>query len=350
MEVSMKHNMMILFVILSLFFTACSSAGNQATAPTAIPPVTADNRVIAEGHVEPVHYAEIAFTTSGVISEMMVKEGDSIKMGQPLIRLGNGSDINYAAAQLELVSAQQALNDLQNSAGTTLAQAVIDLKDAQEAYDKAVNYLKDLKINPKVPQTTYSVKLIETRNGWAYDYKSDNFKGPAPKDWIVEAENDLALKKARLDEAQRACERMKNGADIDQLTLLEARLDAAKAGVAAFTVSAPFDGVVAKLNAKEGGSINAGQNAVTVADFSSWLIKTTDLTEMDVVKLTEGQPVTVTLDAIPDLPLKGKLLSIGRSYSENQGDIVYEVTILLLDTNPALRWGMTASVAFDNED
>jgi HlyD family secretion protein len=89
---------------------------------------------------------------------------------------------------------------------------------------------------------------------------------------------------------------------------------------------------------------------VTIADFSAWLVKTTDLTEIDVVNLTEGQPVTVTLDALPDVQLKGKILSIGQNYAENQGDIVYEVTIQLTDTHPAMRWGMTAAVKFEAQD
>jgi hypothetical protein len=46
--------------------------------------------------------------------------------------------------------------------------------------------------------------------------------------------------------------------------------------------------------------------------------------------------------------LTGSVLSIGQSYSENQGDIVYEVTVLLTDTHPAMRWGMTAAVVFED--
>ena len=76
------------------------------------------------------------------------------------------------------------------------------------------------------------------------------------------------------------------------------------------------------------------------------MVKTTDLTEIDVVNVSEGQPVTMTLDAIPDVSLRGNVLSIGQDYSEKQGDIVYEVTILLTDKNPAMRWGMTAEVKF----
>jgi len=344
----MKNKILILILILSLLVTACASAGQAATATQeAIPTVIADDTIIAEGRVEPLQYAEIAFSTSGVVSEVLVKTGEQVKKGQPLIRLGDESETNYAAAQLELVTAQQALNDLLNSSSSDLAQIVIDLKDAQEAYDKADDYLHYLQDSKKVPQTETRTYLIQTWKGYEYRYKTKSFKGPAPQDWIIEAENDLALKKARLVEVQRAYDRTKDGADADQLALLEAELNAANAQVAAFSVMAPFDGVVADLNAKVGGSINAGEIAVTVADFSNWLVKTTDLTEIDVVELTEAQPVVVTFDAIPDVRLNGTVLSIAQRYTENQGDVVYEVTVLLTDTNPAMRWGMTSEVKFE---
>jgi hypothetical protein len=45
--------------------------------------------------------------------------------------------------------------------------------------------------------------------------------------------------------------------------------------------------------------------------------------------------------------LKGYVLSVAQNYSEKQGDIVYKVTVLLTDQNPAMRWGMTAEVKFE---
>ena len=347
----MNHKLLIALISLGLVVSACSAGGKAATAtPEAIPTVIADSTIIAEGRLEPARDAEIAFTASGVVSEVLAQAGETVKKGQPLIRLGDASDTQYAAAQLELVSAQKALNDLLNTSGADLAQAVIDLKQAREDFDKADDYLTYLENSKKVPRTEVRSYLVQTWKGYEYRTRTKFFKGPAPEDWIIEAQNDLNLKKANLDEAQHTYDRMKGGTDEDQLKVLQARLDAAKAGVAAFEVLAPFDGVVAEMNAKQGGSINAGQSAVTIADFSSWLVKTTDLTEIDVVNLKEGQPVTVTLDALPEVNLKGEILSIGQNYSENQGDIVYEVTILLTDTHPNMRWGMTAAVKFGNED
>jgi HlyD family secretion protein len=342
----MKFQNLLIFAALAIIVSACGTAPASAAEATPIPTVIADDTIIAEGRVEPIQYAEIAFNASGAISEVLVKEGQSVKKGDPLIRLGDELDTNYAAAQLELVTAQQAWDDLVNSRGADFAQAVIELKDAKEASERAYQYLVYLQNDKRIPQTESRRVLTNTPFGFNYEIKTKSFTGPAPEDWIVEAENDLALKKAELEKAQLAYDHLKDGPDAAQLPLLEARLNAAKAGVAAFSVIAPFDGVVAEMNAKTGSSINAGEIAVTIADISNWTVITTDVTEIDVVKLKEGQPVTVKLDAIPDAELNGEILSIGQGYTENQGDIVYKVTILLTDQNPAMRWGMTAVVTF----
>jgi HlyD family secretion protein len=86
--------------------------------------------------------------------------------------------------------------------------------------------------------------------------------------------------------------------------------------------------------------------AASVADFSRWIIKTTDLTELDVVSISEGQTVLIALDAFPEDVLNGKVLMIGQNYSEKQGDVVYEVTVELTESLPNMRWGMTAVVKF----
>jgi hypothetical protein len=49
---------------------------------------------------------------------------------------------------------------------------------------------------------------------------------------------------------------------------------------------------------------------------------------------------------MPNIELEGNVFSISQNFSENQGDVVYEVTILLTDMDPAMRWGMTAEVKF----
>jgi multidrug efflux pump subunit AcrA (membrane-fusion protein) len=79
---------------------ACSAV--QRSDPLSGADGGADSTIIAEGRLEPGRYAEIAFTASGRISDILVDEGQQVKQGDELIRLGDASDTQYAAAQLEL--------------------------------------------------------------------------------------------------------------------------------------------------------------------------------------------------------------------------------------------------------
>ena len=379
----MKTRISSLFALAILLLAACTPADTQPTAETQIPLVIADDTLIAEGRLEPIHYAEIAFNTSGVVSEVLVQEGQPVKKGEALIRLGNESDTNFAAAQLELVSAQQALDDLLNSRDSDFAQAEQNLANAKQAVEDAQKDVTKLDYrrasDDLLDQTQAEIDLANEQVSYAEDaYKLvknrpqgdplraqallnltnarlNRDRKQATLDWYLgkPSEIDAAKYRAALSvalaqeaAAQREYDRLKDGPDEEKLSLLEARLNAAQAGVEAFAVTAPFDGMVAELNAKTGSSISAGEIAVVIADFSSWTVTTTDVTEIDVVKLTENQPVTVTLDAIPNANLKGKILSIGQTFSQNQGDIVYKVTIVLTDKDPAMRWGMTSVVKF----
>ena len=49
---------------------------------------------------------------------------------------------------------------------------------------------------------------------------------------------------------------------------------------------------------------------MTVADFSSWVVKTDNLTEVDVVNVKVGQKVEIVLDALPDVTLTGEVTHI----------------------------------------
>ena len=168
-------------------------------------------------------------------------------------------------------------------------------------------------------------------------------------DW-AELVSDLEAAQINLKATQREADSL-TGTDEGSLAraryeTARANLEAARASLADVELRAPFDGTVAGLNVRAGETIAAGQPIVSIADFSSWTVKTTDLTEIDVVKIAEGQPVTVTLDAIPDAKLAGKVASIGQTFTERQGDVVYEVSVELTDSLPNMRWGMTATVRF----
>jgi multidrug resistance efflux pump len=327
---------------------------------------------MAEGRLEPLHYAEIAFSSGGVVNEVLVEEGQQVEKGQPLVRLGNSESARAAVAQAQeaLILAERAFSSSQGEALQNLGDAYDGVRLAQINLD---NYDVPSYLEGGTPaegiEKVYA-ELEKARQDYEpYRYLGENDKTRKEhkkrlddaRDRFSKAirwarlEAELAQAQAELDSA--LAELTASDGESQGNSLAQARYETAQANLLAAEAAlgnvellAPFDGVVAELNVKEGGSISAGAIAVKVADFSGWVVVTTDLTEMQVVDLAEGQAVSVTLDAIPDLQLIGSILSIGQSYSENQGDVIYEVTIVLDDEDPAMRWGMTASVAFEDEE
>ena len=110
----MKTKTIVFFVIaLSLLLTACGAGGTSATEAAAVPTVQADDTVISEGRVEPVRFVEIGFNANGLISEVLVKQGDSVTAGQVIARLegSNTQTLETARAEAtrELADANEAV-------------------------------------------------------------------------------------------------------------------------------------------------------------------------------------------------------------------------------------------------
>lgn len=314
--------------------------------------VTAAETVQASGSLEAQPFATLNWKTSGVVAKINVKPQDMVKTGDILAELQpETTSANIVSAQADLINAQKDLDDLLKS-GTSLAQAAIDLQDAKDDYDKAVNYLKYLQTSERVPQTLYTAKLVATRhNGWRYTYKTQNFKGPAPEDWITDAENDLALKKGKLDDAQREYDRLLAGkASVDVLAA-QAKVAAAQTTVNSLYIIAPFDGQVLSVSSHVGDSVNSGDLSVNVADMQHLYVEA-QVDESDVANVKAGQPVEVTLDALTGITLKGKVMVIDPVGEVVSGLVKYKVRI---DLDPVtdqnfIPLGTTANVTIHVKD
>lgn len=101
------------------------------------------------------------------------------------------------------------------------------------------------------------------------------------------------------------------------------------------------------VNINTGDQVGPENWAVKVADTSSWYVETSDLTELEVVKVALGQKVTFTPDALPDVEMSGVVESISQAFLAQGGDILYKVRIKLDKIDPRLLWGMTVEVTFE---
>jgi HlyD family secretion protein len=129
-----------------------------------------------------------------------------------------------------------------------------------------------------------------------------------------------------------------------ELNRVETELMQAKLALSKRTLTAPFAGELAALELRLGEPISPSAPVAQLADLSSWIVETTDLTEISIVSVEVGDRVTVEIDALPDLTLEGTVTGI-RPFGVNVlGDITYKVTVRLDNSDPRLRWNMTAAV------
>ncbi len=84
-----------------------------------------------------------------------------------------------------------------------------------------------------------------------------------------------------------------------------------------------------------------------LADLATLQIETDDLTELNIVRVREGAPATVTFDAVPGLTLTGRVVRIKPLGENRQGDMTYTVVIRPDQLDERLRWNMTAAVAIE---
>jgi len=394
----------ILFVFgFFLTLAACTSAsqsaaktpaaGSAKTTATAVVPVKSGGLSIAEAEVVPESHSSISFSIPGIVEEVLVPEGASVRKDIVIARLKGKEKASAALSQAQagLVSAKQAVDNLfkendvaRTNAELALANANKALDDAKKELDRrdykytssnaldaaranywlaqdavktaednysAVEFLSEDNVN----RNFYLAQLAAARSNRDRALWNLNYLLGLPNNLDVnKAQAGVQVAQAAVDDAQRKYNDVKNGPDPDSLALANAQLDnatkqvnAAQTALNDLELRAPIDGSVVNNDLKVGEFVNPGMSTVDIADLTNMQVETTDLTELTVVNISKGDPVTVTFDALPDIDLTGRVVKINSLGVNKQGDITYTVTIQLDKQDPRLRWNMTASVSFN---
>lgn len=295
----------------------------------------------ATGTVRANQSVQLVWQTTGTVEIVNFRIGDEVKAGDVMATLSKTSLAqNIILAEADLVNAQQAFDDLLKS-DTARANAWIALRDAQDEYDQANDYRVSL--NQKI--TIEEVKIISVRTpfGWRKIPRIKTYKGYADVETIADADARLALSKARLDDAQRAYERLKDGPNTDDLTAAQARIDAAQATINMACITAPFAGTVTNANLKPGDQVTAGSPAYRVDDLTHLLVDV-DVSEVDINNISLDQPVTMSFDAILGKEYHGKVVEVAQVGTSVQGVVNFTVTVELTDADELVKPGMTAAV------
>jgi len=130
----------------------------------------------------------------------------------------------------------------------------------------------------------------------------------------------------------------------NQIKLSQLQVDQAKRNLANATLAAPFDGVVAAVGANVGEAVGANTVMVTLVNLKGLRLDAS-VDETDVGQLAVGQAVSVTLDALAGVNLKGQVSAVAPNATVQSGVVTYLVQINVVSSDPRLRAGLTANAS-----
>jgi HlyD family secretion protein len=170
------------------------------------------------------------------------------------------------------------------------------------------------------------------------------------KNTINNSRDALASSNRSIAEKTEALAKLKAGADELDIRAQElavkqrenALLDAQEK-LSNYFIRAPFDGVIAKINAKRGDSVSAGTVVATL--ITKQRLAEISLNEVDVSKIKLGQKATLTFDAVEGLSISGEVVEIDSVGTVSQGVVTYTVKISFDTQDERVKPGMSVTAA-----
>ncbi len=169
---------------------------------------------------------------------------------------------------------------------------------------------------------------------------------------VASAEGNVLVAEANLARAEAARAQLLEPPTEDELAILEAQVESARTNVALAElrlqqaiIEAPIDGTVANILIEAGEQATPGAPAIVLVNENAYHIEVS-VDEIDIDEIAVGQEVEVTLDALDDTVVLGRVADIAPIAAEGGlGVVTYQVTINIDPGDVELRPGMTANAS-----
>jgi len=245
--------------------------------------------VSGTGQIKPKTYVNVGATAMGRVTHLYVKEGDRVTKGETVATIENvqqeatvnGQEAAISAARTDIASYVAA----EKTAEANLAHAQADLEQKKLDWDRA--------------QALYTDGIMAKQD---FDAKKAAYDLDVAS--VAQAVAGVNQAKANTDSARGHLQ--------TQVATLRANQDLLDRTIAV----APFDGVVTNEPVREGETVvegiqnTEGSTLMTLADMSI-ITAEVKVDETDIVNVQLGQPVDVTVDALPGKTFKGHVTLVG---------------------------------------
>lgn len=272
-----------------------------------------------EGRVHPV-----AARIQGSVVEVLVKDNQPVKKGQPLLRIDTEPySVRVAASSSALTAATADLAAARSdttAAGSDIAAARSQLAQAKVAVEAA--RARAALAAARLAQANRDAERVKSLFE-RHSISRERNEKVLTEGEVAKAQDDVAREELKAAEAaipvleasvsqreavllQRKAKIGQREADIKQKEsmLAEARLNAAYTEVVA-----PSDGYVTRKSVEAGQVVSPGQWLLAVATLSDvWVVA--NYKETDIEKIRPGQEVAIRVDTYPGKKFRGKVDSI----------------------------------------
>jgi membrane fusion protein (multidrug efflux system) len=249
----------------------------------------------------------IAPKVRGLIASVLVSHNQSVRKGDPLIRIDPEEfDARAAAAAADVQNAQANVQSAEAALVSLTAEeklAAANVRVAETAIGASVAQSQRADADRKRYENLVASGAVARRD-------ADTFRAAA-----ITARSDADRSRAELDVSRNQAFVVAAKRATLRAAVLQSQAAVARAGSALTLakqdqdhtlIRAPFDGVVGDRQVEAGDYVQPGTRLLTLVPMAS-LYVTANFKETQVNRMLVGQPAIVKVDALPGVKLKGEV-------------------------------------------
>jgi membrane fusion protein (multidrug efflux system) len=228
---------------------------------------------------------------SGQVSEIYVRDNEEVAVGQPLLKID--------PRRYEMIVRQSRATVEAREADVLKSEA--DLREQDAVIAQAQAEVETAQVNSSLAEKEFERSSALAVRGFATQQKNDQTEST-----LAQARSTVNLKQAILDAARQKVATLKA-----QSAQAEAQLAAAKEGLAQAEIDlsdtvmrSPIAGRVGDRTVQLGQFAQPGTRLLTIVP-TGQIYLVANFKETQVQNMRPGQPVDISVDAYPDLPLTG---------------------------------------------
>ena len=257
------------------------------------------------------HVHQVSFRVSGAVTDVRVDDNQTVKVGQTLARVDpleyeialHRAQAMFAQAQAEEAKARATVAQSQaqvTQMGAQVQQAQAQVERAQAQSETAgVDFNRSSRLYNNDKQAI-AKSQVDTDKG-ALDAAQAALS--AAKANLAGVQSNVVANQAQVESAQAAL-----AAAQANVGASEAAVKDAERELSYTTLAAPSDGRIGNKNVETGNRVQAGQALFALVEPDLWVIA--NFKETQLAKMHDGQPVEITVDAIPAHTFPGRIDSI----------------------------------------